>query len=35
MFYSHTAPYMKKMRELLEQELSPALVMPWARMQNK
>lgn len=35
MFYSHTAPYMKKMRELLEQELPPAMVIPWARMQNK
>ena len=30
-FYDHTAPYMQKMRELLEQELPPAYVMPWAR----
>ncbi len=31
-FYEHTEPYMKKMKELLEQELPPAMVMPWARM---
>ena len=31
-FYAHTAPYMEKMRELLQQELPPAYVMPWARM---
>ena len=31
-FYAHTAPYMVKMRELLQQELPPAYVMPWARM---
>ena len=31
-FYGHTAPYMEKMRELLQQELPPAYVMPWARM---
>ena len=31
-FYEHTAPYMEKMRELLQQELPPAYVMPWARM---
>ena len=30
-FYGHTAPYMEKMRELLQQELPPAYVMPWAR----
>ena len=30
-FYEHTAPYMEKMRELLQQELPPAYVMPWAR----
>ena len=31
-FYGHTAPYMAKMRELLQQELPPAYVMPWARL---
>ena len=30
-FYDHTAPYREKMRELLQQELPPAYVMPWAR----
>ena len=30
-FYEHTAPYMGKMRELLQQELPPAYVIPWAR----
>ena len=30
-FFAHSAPYMKKMRELLEQDLAPALVMSWAR----
>ena len=30
-FYEHTAPYMQKMRELLERGLPPAYVMPWAR----
>lgn len=32
MFYDHTAPYMKKMKELLEAEQPPALIMPLARM---
>lgn len=32
MFYDHTIPYMLKMKELLEAQTSPALVMPWARM---
>ena len=32
MFYERTAPYMHKMRDLLEAQTSPALVMPWARM---
>lgn len=31
LFFKHTAPYMQKMRELLAQDLAPALVMPWAR----
>lgn len=31
MFYSHAAPYMDKMKELLLQEKSPALVMQWAK----
>ena len=34
MFYAHTEPYMKKMRELLESGAAPALVMPWANMIN-
>ena len=33
-FYDHTAPYMQKMKELLQQELPPAYVMPWARMRR-
>ena len=33
-FYDHTAPYMQKMRELLQQELPPAYVIPWARMRK-
>ena len=32
MFYERTAPYMHKMRDLIEAQTSPALVMPWARM---
>lgn len=31
MFYSHVAPYMDVMKQLLSQGLSPAGVMPWAR----
>lgn len=31
MFYSHVAPYMDRMRELLAAHQSPAFVMPWAR----
>ena len=31
-FYDHSLPYMLKMKELLEAQTSPALVMPWARM---
>lgn len=31
MFYSHTEPYMLKMKELLENQQSPAGVMLWAR----
>ena len=34
MFYDHTLPYMLKMKELLEAQTSPALVMPWARMRK-
>lgn len=33
-FYSHVAPYMDKMKELLDQGLAPAGVMPWARMRK-
>ena len=29
-FFAHSEPYMKKMRELLERDLPPALVMSWA-----
>lgn len=32
MFYSHVAPYMDRMRELLSHQMAPAGVMPWARM---
>ena len=32
MFYDHSLPYMLRMKELLEAQTSPALVMPWARM---
>ncbi len=32
MFYSHIAPYMEKMKELLASEQAPAGVIPWARM---
>ncbi len=32
MFFSHVAPYMDKMKELLEQKMAPAGVIPWARM---
>jgi uncharacterized protein len=31
MFYSHVAPYMDKMKELLAAKKAPAWVMPWAR----
>lgn len=34
MFYSHVAPYMDVMKQLLSQGLSPAGVMPWARMKK-
>ena len=33
-FYSHVAPYMDKMKELLSSGLAPAGVMPWARMRK-
>ena len=32
MFYDHTAPYMKRMKELLDNGQPPALIMPLARM---
>lgn len=34
MFYSHTAPCMEKMRELLLSHQSPAGVIPWVRMRD-
>jgi uncharacterized protein len=34
MFFSHVAPYMEKMKELLIAEQSPAGVIPWARMRD-
>ena len=34
LFYSHIAPYMDKMKELLQQEMAPAGVMPWARLHS-
>ena len=33
LFYSHIGPYMDVMKELLSRRMSPAGVMPWARMQ--
>ena len=35
MFYSHTAPYMEKMKELLMERQAPSGVIPWARMRSK
>ncbi len=32
MFYSHVAPYMDKMKELLKQKQAPAGIIPWVRM---
>lgn len=34
MFFSHVAPYMDYMRDLLIEEQPPALVMPWARARH-
>ena len=34
LFYSHIGPYMDVMKELLSRRMSPAGVMPWARMQK-
>ena len=34
MFYSRSAPYMERMRDLLAAGAPPALVMPWARMRR-
>ena len=34
MFYSHVAPYMDMMKELLLQKKAPAGVIPWARMRK-
>ena len=31
-YFSHVAPYMDKMRELLLSRLAPATIIPWARM---
>lgn len=31
-FYEHTEPYMRKMKEFLDNQMAPAYVMPWARM---
>ena len=33
-FYDHTAPYMEKMKELLENEQPPAYIIPWAQMRR-
>jgi len=33
-FYDHTAPYMEKMKELLENKQPPAFIIPWARMRK-
>ena len=34
MFYSHVAPYMDKMKELLMNKQAPAGVIPWARLKK-
>lgn len=34
LFFSHTAPYMDKMKEFLSMELAPAYIIPWARMRS-
>ena len=34
MFYSHVAPYMDFMKDLLNEEKAPARVIPWARMRK-
>ena len=34
LFYEHVAPYMEVMRDLLRQGMSPAGVIPWARMRK-
>ena len=34
MFYSHVAPYMDFMKDLLNEEKAPAGVIPWARMRK-
>lgn len=33
-FYDHVAPYMDKMKELLDQQCAPSGVIPWARMRK-
>ena len=34
MFYSHVAPYMERMRDLLAEKQAPAGVIPWARLRK-
>lgn len=34
MFFSHAAPYMDRMKELLLAKQAPALIIPWARMRK-
>ncbi len=34
-FFTHTEPYMERMRHLLKKRLPPAMIMPWARRQTK
>ena len=31
MFFSHVAPYMDHMKDLLSRRLAPSYVIPWAR----
>ena len=31
-FYDHVAPYMERMKELLERQTAPAAIIPWARL---
>lgn len=34
-YFTHVAPYMDKMKELLASQLPPAMIIPWARMKTR